>query len=315
MQEIQKNNQLNNFEDDIDLMELFHVLWRGKKIIVFITAFVSIIGIIYSIQLPNIYESKATLTSTDSSSSISNSMQNFSRLSGIAGINLPNGADNSISAQALERVKSLSFFENNIFPKIFLPDLMAFKSWDYITNTHIYDDKIYNADTNVWVRDFSYPHKQIPSAQESFNVFITNHLNISEDTNTGFISLKIKHQSPYIAKKWAKLIVNEVNTFYRSKDKSESEKSVDYLNKKIAVTNFSQVKEAVAQLLQQETKKLALIEANEFYVYEYIDPPVVMEIKSEPRRAFICILSALLGGMLSILFVLIRHYIFTERSA
>ena len=39
-----------------------------------------------------------------------------------------------------------------------------------------------------------------------------------------------------------------------------------------------------------------------------------MEKKSEPKRALICILSALLGGMLSILLVLIRHYAFTKKN-
>jgi LPS O-antigen subunit length determinant protein (WzzB/FepE family) len=40
-----------------------------------------------------------------------------------------------------------------------------------------------------------------------------------------------------------------------------------------------------------------------------------MEEKSEPSRALICILSLLLGGILSILSVLIRHYAFSERTS
>jgi LPS O-antigen subunit length determinant protein (WzzB/FepE family) len=60
--------------------------------------------------------------------------------------------------------------------------------------------------------------------------------------------------------------------------------------------------------LQEETKKLTLIEANQYYVFDYIDPPAVMEKKSAPKRALIFILSALLGVILSILSVLIRHY-------
>jgi LPS O-antigen subunit length determinant protein (WzzB/FepE family) len=40
-----------------------------------------------------------------------------------------------------------------------------------------------------------------------------------------------------------------------------------------------------------------------------------MEQKSEPKRALIFILSALLGGMLSILLVLIRHYVIKQKIA
>ena len=61
------------------------------------------------------------------------------------------------------------------------------------------------------------------------------------------------------------------------KIKRSLKKTVNYLNKQIAITNFSEVKEAISKLLQEETKKLALIEAKQLYVFEYIDPPALME--------------------------------------
>ena len=44
------------------------------------------------------------------------------------------------------------------------------------------------------------------------------------------------------------------------------------------------------------------------YVFDVIDPPVVPERKVEPSRALICILASILGGMIGVLIVLIRHY-------
>ena len=81
----------------------------------------------------------------------------------------------------------------------------------------------------------------------------------------------------------------------------------------LAETNLVEIKEVLATLLQQETKKLTLIEANEYYVYEYIDPPAVMEKKSHPQRALICILAALFGGISGVIFVFVRHYLFAEK--
>ncbi len=57
MQEAHSNKHPNDFDDEIDLRELFYVLLEGKWIIVSLTAFVSIIGVIYSLSLPNIYQS------------------------------------------------------------------------------------------------------------------------------------------------------------------------------------------------------------------------------------------------------------------
>ena len=314
MQEAHSNNS-NDFDDEIDLRELFHVLLGGKWIIVSMTAFVSIVGVIYSLSLPNIYQSKAMLVPVNSSSGISGALGSYRGLAGLAGINLPSGGDEGNSAKAIQKINSLSFFENSILTNIHLPDLMAVKSWNSKINTLTFDDSIFDTNSNTWIRDFSYPQQQIPSAQESFEVFKTKHLSLSEDKKSGFITLSIKHQSPFIAKQWTELVVNEVNAFYRQKDKSDSEKAVRYLNQQISMTALSEIKQAIAQLLQEETKKLTLIEANQYYVFDYIDPPAVMEKKSEPKRSLTLILSALLGGILSILFVLIRHYAFSKKTS
>ena len=55
-------------------------------------------------------------------------------------------------------------------------------------------------------------------------------------------------------------------------------------------------------------QQLALVEANNFYVFDYIDPPAVMETKSEPIRSLICIIGALLGGIIGCLVVIIRFF-------
>ena len=310
MQETHSNKHSNDFNDEIDLLELFYVLLQGKWIIVSVTAFVSIIGVLYSLSLPNIYTSKALLVPVNSSNGVSRALGGgYTGLAGLAGVNLSSGGDAGNSVKALEKISSLSFFENNILNNIFLPDLMAVQSWNSQTNILTHDESIYKIDSNTWVGGDSYP-----SVQRSFRAF-NSHLSLSEDKKSGFINLSIKHQSPYIAKKWAELVVNEINIFYRQKDKSESEKAVSYLNQQISMTGLSEIKEALAQLLQEETKKLTLTEANEYYVFDYIDPPAVMEKKSEPRRSYICITIALLGGMLSILLVFIRHYVFKEKVA
>ena len=302
------SNQNTNFSiNEIDLRDLFNTLIQGKWIILSVTSLVSIAAVIYSLSLPNIYQSRALLAPVNSSSSISGSLAGYSGLAGMAGISLPSEDGESNSKKAMVKLKSLSFFENNILPKIFLPDLMAIESGNFMTKKITYDKNIYNLNSNTWVDD-SYPlNSQPPSAQLSFIRFL-GHMNLSEDIKTGFVTLSIKHQSPLIAKQWTELIVKEINAFYSHKDKSEAQKSVNYLSTQIAMTSLSEIKQAIAQLLQQETQKLTLIESNQDYVFEYIDPPVVMEEKSEPKRAQICILGGLLGGILGIFIVLIRRY-------
>lgn len=303
---------IDSYDDEIDLFEVLDILIKGKWLIASITAFTSIVALIYSLMLPNIYESKALLVPVETSSGVSSTLQGYSGLASLAGVNLPSQGSESNSTKAMEKVQSLSFFESNILPNIFLPELMALKSWNsswnHQTNSLEFNQAVYDSADDTWVRKFSYPQKQIPSAQESFKEFKDMHLNLNEEKETGFIEISIKHQSPFIAQEWVNLVVNQINAFYRAKDKAEAEKSVSYINSQIIKTNYTEIKEVLAELLQQETQKLTLIEANPLYVFDFIDPPAVMEKKSEPSRALICILGALLGALLSFFILLIKNY-------
>jgi len=80
------------------------------------------------------------------------------------------------------------------------------------------------------------------------------------------------------------------------------------LNEQMAKTRFTEVKEAIAELLQKKIQELTLMEASNFYVLEYIDPPVVMEEKAEPFRPAIIIVGSILGLFLGISLVLLRKY-------
>ena len=314
MQGIDSNKNTKNFDDETDLREVLFALVQGKWIITCVTALLLVTGILYSLLLPNVYKSEALLAPVDESSSlIGGALGQFNGLAGLAGINLPTGDTGSHYKKAIVLMSSLNFFEKYIMPKIFLPDLMAIESWDDQKNKIIYDEKIYQKDSNSWVRDFSYPQKLIPSAQESFEVFL-GHLNIQEDRSNGYITLSIEHQSPLIANQWVQLIFEEVNSFYRQKDKGHSEKAVIYLNKQIAKTSLTEIRQVTASLLEKEIQKLTLVEANKDYVFEYVYPPSVMEEKSKPNRPEIVLLSIIIGVFLGMIIVLFRHYFLEKKT-
>jgi LPS O-antigen subunit length determinant protein (WzzB/FepE family) len=95
----------------------------------------------------------------------------------------------------------------------------------------------------------------------------------------------------------------------------EAEKSIAFLNQQRFKTNLVSLTEVFADLIEQQTKTVMLANASDEYVFQVIEPPVAPELKSEPKRALICILGTLLGGMLAVLFVLIRHFIGKEADS
>lgn len=295
-------------DNEVDIYEFFQVLINGKLFILLITILVTAAAFFFSLLLPNIYQSRALLAPQESMGAISSSIQNYSNLANIAGINFGSELNKGNKTKAMKKVISLSFFENNILPKIYLPNLMAVDSFDYQSKTLIYDKNIFDKASEKWVRDFKYPQKLIPSPQESFKVFLNEHLVIDEDQKTGFVAIAINHQSPFIAQKWTELIVIELNEFFRKNDKAQAEKSIKYLNEQMVKSSFAEIRQAIAQLIQHETKNLSLIEAKKEYVFAYIDPPVVMEEKEKPNRAIMVFIGFLFGSFFGAIIVLVRHY-------
>ena len=290
-------------EDEIDLRKLLDVIWSGKWAIFALIISLSLIAVLYSISLPNVYKSEALLSPVVSEAAPSGAMSNMGGLATLAGLNFQaQPAGNS--TKALKKLRTLSFYEDNILPNIFLPDLMALKSWDSKNNKIIYDKNIFNSDTQTW--------NKIPSSQKSYKDF-KRILEFSLDYETGFVTISVRHQSPYVAQEWTNLIVNQLNDFFRSNDKREAQAAMDYLNAQMAQTSYTEIKEVIAQLLQNKMQQLTLIEANDFYVFSYLDPPKVMEEKVEPNRRSISILGAVLGALLGILIVIIREFLRSKK--
>ena len=293
--------------NEIDLNQVLRILWQNKMLLTGIIALFSLIALVYSLFLPNVYKSEALLNPVGEQSSMSSSSRGMGGIASLAGINLGTDSFGNNSLKALDKLSSLSFFTDHILPNIFLPDLMALDSWDSTNNKIIYDANIYDEVTQSWVRDFKYPQTQVPSPQESYEIFIQNHFSMSQDSETLFVTIAVKHQSPFIAHQWTELIVKELNKFFRIKDKAEAQAAIDYLNKQLALTSFTEIKVAIAELFQKKTQQLTLIEVSDFYVYDYIDPPAIMEKKSEPKRLIILVIGGFTGIIVALLTILIRQ--------
>ena len=290
----------NNSElgDEIDIKSLFKTIFDSKRLIIISTVLFSLIALIYSLSLSNIYQSTALLSPVDDQSGSSKSLNNIGGLASLAGISISSSSGGN-SNKAITKITTLSFFEENILPNIYLPDLMAVRTWDEESNSVIYRDSNYNVKTGKW--------KTIPHPQKSYKAFM-DRLQISEDPKTNFLTISLKHESPYIAKEWTELVVNQINDSFRAKDKLEAESAMNFLYAQMALTSYTEIKQVVAEVLKQKMQQLALIEANEFYVFSYLDQPAVARKKIEPSRASICILGTLLGFMFGVLIVLVRGY-------
>lgn len=301
---IEKNS--NDLDQEIEIGEIFRILWGRKFFLALFVSSVILISIIYSITLPNIYRSQALLVPSDTKDNLSSSIQSLSGLASFAGISLPKESS-SKAMQAQKVLTSRSFFTNNILPAIYLPDLLANPRWEPDANKINYDSNLFDIEKNQWVRQVSFPYKNIPSALESYAAFL-NHVSVSIEKSTGFVTVTVDHVSPYIAKDWVTIMISEVNKHFRDQDQESAMKAIDYLNTQIVKTNVVEVRQVLSQLLQSQIQTSMLTESNEDYVFSYLDPAVAPDFKYGPSRLFIVILASIIGSIVGVILVFLKAY-------
>lgn len=286
-------------DDEIDLRELFRILWNGKWIIIAVTFVFAVGSVLYALSLPNIYQAEAKLAPTKESQG--GGIGNLGQLGGLAslaGVNLPRGqVDNAQMAQ--EIMRSRAFLSDFAERRQIAPDLLAVEKWDPRSGEVSYDSEVYDVQTQTWVREVSHPRQTIPSAWELVEE-LRKVLRISQDTATGIVSLSIEHQSPIVAKNWVDWLIEDINNEMRRRDIEEAERSIQYIENEFEKARLANTQQVYASLLEQQTQTIMLANVRPEYVFRTLDPAVVPEYHSKPSRKLLVVSSIAIGILLAI---------------
>ncbi|CAM3031970.1 Wzz/FepE/Etk N-terminal domain-containing protein [Vibrio mytili] len=298
--------------DEIDLRELFAAIWKGKWIIIATTFVFAVGSVLYALSLPNIYKADALLAPAESSNGggLAKMAGQLGGLAALAGVNL-GGGESSQTDLAVQVMKSRQFVDAFINKHDLLVPVMAAKDWDLTSNQLILDEEIYDPSSGEWLREPDGLRGATPTAQEAFEVFKKDILSVNSDTETGLYTVSVKHYSPYVAQQWVNWLIEDINKVMRERTIAETSQNLDYLNTQLQKTAVADMQSTFYSLIEEQTKSLMLAEVQDEFVFKTVDPAVVPELKDAPKRALICVLGTLLGGILGIAFVLV-HFAFRK---
>jgi uncharacterized protein involved in exopolysaccharide biosynthesis len=298
----------DQYGDEIDLRELFSVLWAGKIKIVAITLVFAVASVIYALSVPNQYKATALLAPARSDGGgLSGALGQMGGLASLAGISL-GGGESDEGQIAQEIMKSWSFIEGFITENNIAVDVFAVEGWSKESNELQIDDDLYDTETKTWfVKNDTTGEVGPPSSWELFAKFFER-LAVSEDKKTGLVSVSIEYYSPQLAKQWVDLYVESINRVMQQQQVTKVSRNISYLQEQVGKTSIAEMQEVFYSIIEEQTKNKMLAEASPDYVFVAVGPSMVPEEKSQPKRALIAIFGTLLGGMLSVLLVLIMHY-------
>jgi LPS O-antigen subunit length determinant protein (WzzB/FepE family) len=295
------------YDDEIDLRELFSVLWAGKKLIVGITAVFALAAVFYALSVPNQYRATAIVSpAQDSGGGLSGALGQLGGLASLAGVSI-GGGESSEAQVAQEIMRSRGFIEKFIAENNLAVEVFAAEGWDMASNQLDIDSDLYDIGSSQWVRDIPAGKALVPSGWELYEKF-SEMFSVSEYKKTGMISVSVEYFSPQLAKEWVDRLVIGINQHMQSRKLQKVNINIQYLEAQIEKTSIAEMREVFYTIIEEQIKSKMLAEASPEYAFVTVSPAMVPEEKSQPKRALICILGTLLGGMLSVLWVLVRHY-------
>jgi LPS O-antigen subunit length determinant protein (WzzB/FepE family) len=298
---------LNQYDDEIDLRELFAVLWAGKLKIIAITAIFAVASVIYALSVPNQYKATALLAPAQSDGgALSGALGQLGGLASLAGVSL-GGGESGEAQIAQEIMKSWSYIEGFIADNNIAVEVYAAEGWNKGSNTLEINNDAYDVGTSKWLLEDESGAIGAPSSWQLFESF-SEMLSVSEDKQSGLVSVSIEYYSPQIAKQWVDMYIESINRFMQQRQIDKVTRNINYLQEQIEKTAIAEMQEVFYTIIEEQTKNKMLAEASPDYVFVAVGPSMVPELKSQPKRALICILGTLLGGMLSVLMVLIMQY-------
>ena len=306
---MENNSQTNDqYDDEIDLRELFGVLWGNKIKIIGITAVFAVVSVIYALSVPNQYKASALLApAQQQSGGLSGALGQLGGLASLAGVSI-GGGESSEAQVAQEIMKSWSFIEGFIADNDLAVEVYAAEGWSRESNQLKFDNDVYAVKTKAWlVENDNIGRLGPPTSWQLFEKF-SEMLAVSEDKKSGLISISIEYYSPQIAKQWLDLYISSINKHMQARQVVKVSNNIEYLEAQIEKTSITEMQEVFYTIIEEQIKSQMLAEASPDYAFVAVSPSMVPEEKSQPKRALICILGTLLGGILSVLTVLVLHF-------
>lgn len=295
--------------DELSLLELFGILWKGKIILFAIVFLFSVVSVFYALSIPNQYKSEILLAPLEEESGgLAAIAGQFGGLASLAGFQLGGGVADK-SALAIEVMKSRDFIGEFISKNEILVPLMAAKDWEPKNDRLLLDESLYSEAERKWVREVKFPYNSEPSVQEAHLAFL-DRLSISQDKQTGYVTVAFEFYSSKLAQEWLMLFVQQLNAEIKKRDVQEASKSIRFLEGQLKNTSVAQMQNVFYQLIEEQTKTMMLAEARDQYVFKIIDSPIAPERKSRPKRAFIVLVGMFLGGCFGVVILMVRFLSF-----
>jgi uncharacterized protein involved in exopolysaccharide biosynthesis len=297
-------------DEEVTLADIWHALTWNRWLILGMAFLGTVLALVYALFATPIYRADTLLApvEADRRADLVSFAARFGGLAELAGVTLPRGGD---LETALATLKSREFITRFINEEQLKP-LLFHANW--------------NADSGTWIPSESSVLDKVkdlfglkepalrdprlapgePTDWEAYKLFAGDVLQISTDQTTGLVTVSVEWGVPDLAARWANRLVERLNAELRQQAIERAKNSVDYLREQIAQTSVADLRTVLFRLIEEHTKTVTLASVDPEYAFQVIDPAVVPQERTKPRRSLIVFLGFIVGGVAGTLLALFR---------
>lgn len=240
--------------------------------------------------LPIQYESTAVVSIVEEqpSSALTDVAGQLGGLAGLAGVTLPLATGDK-NVVVLATLKSRAF-------------LVDFARRHRLVETLF--RKRFNAQTGEWKQRLF--GGDDPPSEEEIAERMFERFRADKDTDTGLIEIVVAGDSAASGRDWNQWLIRDLNEKLRRHDIEESERAIEYLNRQIALTTVTELRNVYYRLIEARMKSAVLAHVSAEYAVRIVDPPSLADRPSGPKRFLLATLAGVAAALVVILIILLR---------
>jgi len=299
-----------DYEGEISLLEILKVIWRGKKLVIWIVLACTFAIAFISLFLTNIYTARAVLKPNSQSQAqgrFSSLALQYGGIANLAGIAMPSQTSSSEIVNLLEsNILSKEIIETHHLLPILFPD-----KWDAAKKT--WKKPGFNPLTLLAKLRPGQPgaarkEPGIPDVQDGIRE-LKKITTIDYDSKDDIITISADFPDPDIAARIVSYSIATLNDHMSSEAKRIAVVNKAYLEKQLQETTDSLVQQKIYNLIAEKIETIMMAEVKEGFAFKILDPPMAPDMKSKPKRAVMVVVTFVISLFLGICVVLVRENI------
>jgi uncharacterized protein involved in exopolysaccharide biosynthesis len=306
-------------EDEINLLELWQVVWKRRKFIAYFTVIVVVLMAIYSLTMVNIYESKAVITPVESKGGGGGGMAAALAVMG-GGLGGMIGLPESASSTEIILLLNSNILREKIIKEYNLLPVLFSKQWDEEKKTWKKEGGGFSLNPLSWISklismakpaDKKKTDKKEPGVPDMWDGLraLQDLVQITSNAKEKSITISTQFDDPEIAARLAGYFVAALNDHMSKEARRVAAINKKYLEEQLPLNADPLIKQKIYTMIAQQVETAMMAEVKENFSFKVIDPPLVPDKKIKPKRAQMVVLSFVVALFLAVFIVFFLEYL------